>query len=61
MIAGWPFDQFQRATGHDLRTEWATEMEQLSQQGLGMIARDHFQLTPRGLRFADTAAELFLR
>jgi len=61
MIAGWPFDQFQRATGHDLRTEWATEMEQLSQQGLAMIARDHFQLTPRGLRFADTAAELFLR
>ena len=61
MNAGWPFDQFQRATGHDLRSEWADEMHHLAQQGLGKIAADGFQLTPRGLRFADTAAELFLR
>jgi len=61
MVAGWPFEQFHRATGHDLRQEWAEEMEKLSQQGLGMIAPDGFQLTPRGLRFADAAAELFLR
>ena len=61
MVAGWPFEQFQHTTGHDLRQEWAREMEELSQQGLGTMAPDRFQLTPRGLRFADTAAELFLR
>jgi len=61
MVAGWPFEQFQRTTGHDLRQEWAGEMEKLSEQGLGMIAPDRFQLTSQGLRFADTAAELFLR
>jgi coproporphyrinogen III oxidase-like Fe-S oxidoreductase len=61
MVAGWPFEDLQKTTGHDLRHEWAAEMRQLSEQGWGQISPDRFQLTPQGLRFADAAAELFLR
>lgn len=61
MVSGWPFEEFRRVTGHDLRGEWSTEMNQLVEQGLGLVAGDRFQLTRRGLRFADSAAELFLR
>ncbi|HEX4263269.1 MAG TPA: radical SAM family heme chaperone HemW [Verrucomicrobiae bacterium] len=61
MVAGWPFEDFRRATGHDLRGEWAAEMKQLSERGWGRIASERFQLTPQGLRFADSAAEMFLR
>jgi len=61
MNAGWPFGEFQRATGFDLRREWSAEMDQLAGRGWGEISTDHFQLTKVGLRFADSAAELFLR
>ena len=61
MNAGWPFEEFQRVTNFDLRIEWSDEMNQLAEQGLGKIAPDRFRLTRRGLRFADTAAEMFLR
>ena len=61
MVAGWPFEEFQRATGHDLRQEWADDMALLQHRGWGRIVPDRFQLTPEGLRFADAAAELFLR
>ena len=61
MVAGWPFDRFEQATGYDLRREWAREMTQLTEQGLGNIGAEGFQLTRRGLRFADAAAEMFLR
>jgi oxygen-independent coproporphyrinogen III oxidase len=61
MVAGWPFDQFQQVTGHDLRQGWADEMAQLVKQGWGRITPVGFQLTPQGLRFADAAAQLFLR
>jgi len=61
MTAGWPFEEFQRTTNFDLRREWPAEMNQLTERGWGKIASDHFRLTPRGLRFADAAAELFLR
>ncbi len=61
MNAGWPFEQFRQVTGFDLCREWQTEMAQLVEQGLGVIESDGFRLTRRGLRFADTAAELFLR
>jgi len=61
MVAGWPFEEFRDTTGHDLRSEWSAEIQQLVEQGMGAIAPDRFQLTPRGLRFADAAAELFLR
>ncbi len=61
MNAGWPFEQFQRVTGWDLRGEWSQAMSQLVGQGWGRLDAQRFQLTPAGLRFADSAAELFLR
>jgi oxygen-independent coproporphyrinogen III oxidase len=61
MVAGWPFEDFTRTTGHDLRGEWAEEMKQLTERGWGRIAPERFQLTREGLRFADSAAEMFLR
>jgi oxygen-independent coproporphyrinogen-3 oxidase len=61
MNAGWPFEQFQRVTGWDLRGEWSQEISQLVGQGWGRLDAQRFQLTPAGLRFADSAAELFLR
>ena len=61
MVAGWPFEQFQQVTGYDLRDEWAGDMNQLVEQGRGRILSDRFQLTREGLRFADSAAQLFLR
>jgi oxygen-independent coproporphyrinogen-3 oxidase len=61
MVAGWPFEEFQRLTGFDLRDEWSGEMNQLVERGWGRRDANRFQLTVRGLRFADAAAELFLR
>ena len=61
MNAGWPFEQFQRIAGNDLRREWSGEMNRLVGQGWGSIDRHGFRLTRAGLRFADSAAELFLR
>jgi oxygen-independent coproporphyrinogen-3 oxidase len=61
MPAGWPFEEFRQLTGHDLRRDWADAMNQLTRQGWGEITPDRFHLTPQGLRFADAAAQLFLR
>ncbi len=61
MVAGWPFEQFHQVTGFDLRREWAQDMSRLVEQGRGRILPDRFQLTREGLRFADAAAQLFLR
>ena len=61
MVSGLSFDQFQQTTGQDLRHEWATDMHQLVQKGWGRMGQDRFSLTPQGLRFADAAAEYFLR
>lgn len=61
MTAGWSFAQFHRITGHDLRREWRTDLANLVQQGWGRLTRNRFHLTPLGLRFADAAAQLFLR
>jgi oxygen-independent coproporphyrinogen-3 oxidase len=61
MVAGWPFQDFRNVTNFDLRREWDSEMRQLAERGWGEISADHFQLTRQGLRFADSAAELFLR
>jgi oxygen-independent coproporphyrinogen-3 oxidase len=61
MVAGWPFEQFLQTTGHDLRAEWSHDMARLAEQGWGRIGTDRFQLTREGLRFADAAAEMFLR
>jgi oxygen-independent coproporphyrinogen-3 oxidase len=61
MVEGWPFEEFRETTGYDLRCEWAEDMAQLVDQGRGRILPDRFQLTREGLRFADAAAQLFLR
>jgi len=61
MASGWPFEQFKQITGYDLQQEWAGEMNQLVRQGWGCLQHDRFYLTPQGLRFADAAAQLFLR
>ena len=61
MNAGWPFDAFERATQFDLRREWGSEMSQMEERGWAKISGDRFHLTHAGLRFADAAAELFLR
>ncbi len=61
MNAGWRFAQFERATGWDLRGEWSRDMQELVGRGWGRLDARRFQLTSAGLRFADAAAELFLR
>jgi oxygen-independent coproporphyrinogen-3 oxidase len=61
MNAGWPFEEFQRTTGFNLRDGWSAEMKQLVERGWAEILPDSFHLTRQGLRFADSAAELFLR
>jgi oxygen-independent coproporphyrinogen-3 oxidase len=61
MNAGWPFDQFQQVTGWDLRGEWSREIHQLVECGWARSEPERFRLTEAGLRFADSAAELFLR
>ncbi len=61
MNSGWPFEEFRRTTNFDLREKWNSEMDELANRGWGKISSERFQLTPQGLRFADSAAELFLR
>jgi oxygen-independent coproporphyrinogen-3 oxidase len=61
MNAGWPFAEFKRTTDFDLRSEWKNEMEQLTGRGWALRNDEKFQLTHQGLRFADSAAEMFLR
>ena len=61
MNAGWPFEEFRRVTDFDLRKEWGSEMDELIGRNWGARDETHFQLTPQGLRFADSAAEMFLR
>jgi len=61
MNAGWPFEQFRQTTGFDLRGEWFAEMNHLAERGWGRMEATCFRLSPQGLRFADAAAEQFLR
>jgi len=61
MNAGWPFAEFRRVTDFDLHDEWGAEMKQLVERGWALRDEQRFHLTPQGLRFADSAAELFLR
>lgn len=61
MAAGWPYAEFERVTGFNLRVEWAGELLELESRGWGARGEDRFCLTAQGLRFADAAAELFLR
>jgi oxygen-independent coproporphyrinogen III oxidase len=61
MNAGWPFETFEQRTGFDLRHDWAEEMGKCRARGWAQITGDRFHLTHQGLRFADAAAEMFLR
>jgi oxygen-independent coproporphyrinogen III oxidase len=61
MNAGWPLEQFQRRTGYDLRQEWKPEIERMIEMGYGELSPQSFNLTQKGLRFADWAAAEFLR
>jgi oxygen-independent coproporphyrinogen-3 oxidase len=61
MNAGWLFEDFRRVTDFDLRSEWSAEMNHLVERGRALRDAEKFQLTPHGLRFADSAAEMFLR
>ena len=61
VVTGWPYDEFRRRTGFDLRTEWAAELAELERRGWGVREPDRFRLTRVGLRFADAAAEMMLR
>jgi coproporphyrinogen III oxidase-like Fe-S oxidoreductase len=61
MNAGWPFEAFKSTTDFDLREEWGSEMEQLTERGWAARDAKRFHLTHQGLRFADSAAEMFLR
>jgi coproporphyrinogen III oxidase-like Fe-S oxidoreductase len=61
MNIGWDFDEFLKTTGFDLRDEWAADMDELVNRGWAVKTSDRFRLTARGLRFADSAAQQFLR
>ncbi len=61
MTAGWPLELFRQTTGVDLVTEWAEPVQQLVKLGYAELTPDRFRLTRQGLRYADWAAELFLR
>ncbi|MDQ6631782.1 MAG: coproporphyrinogen III oxidase, partial [Verrucomicrobiota bacterium] len=61
MNAGWSLGQFQQRTGFDLRREWPTEIKQMVGLGYAQLDERRFQLTPCGLRYADWAAEQFLK
>ena len=61
MNAGWPFEQFREVTGFDLREGWQEDMTECVERGWGRQTHERFCLTRAGLRFADSAAELFLR
>jgi oxygen-independent coproporphyrinogen-3 oxidase len=61
MTAGWEFTEFMSVTGYDLRLEWAEDINRLVAQGWGERTPEGFRLTCSGMRFADAAAQMFLR
>jgi oxygen-independent coproporphyrinogen-3 oxidase len=61
MPVGWRFNEFQEITRYDLREGWAEEMRKLVACGWAEMGEKGFRLNSVGLRFADSAAEEFLR
>jgi oxygen-independent coproporphyrinogen-3 oxidase len=61
MPAGWNFEEFKRITGFDLREGWRNEMQTLVNNGRAEMDEHGFRLNATGLRYADAAAEDFLR
>ena len=61
MNAGWSFAEFQAVAGMDLREEWSADMKRLEELDYARRDEARFFLTSKGMRYADWAAELFLR
>ncbi|MDX1953389.1 MAG: radical SAM family heme chaperone HemW [Verrucomicrobiota bacterium] len=61
MNTGWKLGHFTELTGYNLQQEWKNEIEDLTSRGWAVLRNDQFHLTSKGMRFADAAAELFLR
>ena len=61
MNRGWRFAEFEGITGFNLKEDWKSEIGELVGNGLGEELESGFRLTRKGLRFADSAAEMFLR
>ncbi len=61
MNVGWGFDEFQQATGFDLREHWSDEIQSMAAEGLAELDGMGIRLTRRGLRFADLAGSRFLK
>lgn len=58
---GWRFDEFYQATGFRLEEQWPEEMERICLRGDGEFFEGGFRLNRKGLRFADLAAEDFIK
>jgi oxygen-independent coproporphyrinogen-3 oxidase len=61
MNIGWSFAEFSRVTGFELRKQWRAELDELVAKNWAHADEQRFRLTMQGLRFADAAAQMFLR
>ncbi len=61
MNSGWPLAEFKQRTGYDLQEHWQPEIRQMVSLGYAQIDGQRLYLTKQGLRYADWAAEQFLR
>lgn len=61
MNTGWGYDEFKNLTGFDLRGHWQSDMDKLVQLGWAEQITERFRLNDQGMRFADAAAQYFLR
>jgi oxygen-independent coproporphyrinogen-3 oxidase len=61
MIRGWDYEEFRATTGFDLREHWQDEIAELTEIGWAASDEHRLGLTEVGLRFADAAAQRFLR
>ncbi|MDB6024913.1 MAG: Oxygen-independent coproporphyrinogen-III oxidase-like protein [Verrucomicrobiales bacterium] len=61
MNSGWPLAEFKHRTGFDLQDHWQPEIRQMLNLGYAQLSQENFHLTRQGLRYADWAAELFLK
>jgi coproporphyrinogen III oxidase-like Fe-S oxidoreductase len=61
MNSGWAFQEFRSQTGYELQDEWQSDITELIQLGWAEQTPERFFLTRKGMRFADAAAQYFLR
>lgn len=60
LIDGIDLSQLSERFGIDMQQLLASEVEQLSRQGLVDVTGSNIKLTPKGIHFADTVASAFL-